>query len=178
MAKKKQFFIKGKDIITDASAPVVSNEFLDKREDGDYTGQTLEVQSDTKLEEDTGIGEAIVMRTYEFRTNPELLKPNTKFPTAQEFFNDHMKGISGLLWSDGLRPAEEVAPRIIFTKDKKTYLIMVWARPGLGQSLLAPTQTLSEIIHGRRQDRNEVQRSVSVSPTKKAKTSRTTKAPK
>lgn len=172
MAKKqKEFFIKGKQTITDPDAPVISNEFVDVREDGTYQGQTIEVSSDTKLEQDTGTGEVFIMRTYEFGANPLMFKDG--FPHPQELFNSHMKGIAGMLWQDGLSPATELEPRVIYTPDRKKYLIMVWARPSLGQSVIDTPKTLTEIIHdGRRKDRDSVQRSVPVSTTKKKKTSR------
>lgn len=180
MAKdKKQFFIKGKDIITDPDAPIVSDEFIDKREDGEYTGQTIEVQSETKLEQDTGTGNAIVLRTYEFRVHPDYLKPEAKLPHPQEIFQSHMKGIAGMLWSDGLTPETGIDPRIIFSRDKKTYLIMVWASPQIGQVLTEKPKTLSEIAKNEtKSNRDEVHGVVPVSSTKEKKTKRATKTPK
>lgn len=166
--EKKQFFIKDKEVITDPTAPVISNEFIDKREDGDYTGQTIEVQSETHLDDDRGTGEAVILRTYEFGANPLAFRD--AMPQPQEVFNYHYKAIMGMLWQDGLRPAEDIEPRLIFSKDRTKYLIMVGARPGLGQTLLAKPQTLTEIINASRPDRNKVQRSVSIPPTKKRKT--------
>ncbi len=170
MAKK--FFIKDKEVITDADAPVISNEFIDKVDGDEYRGQTIEVQSETKLEQDTGTGEAIIMRVYEFATDPTFLQPEATFPTAQEIFQSHMKGIAGMLWGDGMTPATEIEPRLIFTRDRKKYLIMVWARPQLGQAVLETPKTLSEIVHGK-QDRDSLQRGVSVPSAKKKAPKRT-----
>ena len=157
MAKKtkKEFFIKGKDVITDQDAPVVSDEFLDKRQpEGDYHGQTIEVKSDTKLEQDTGTGEAMVMRTFQYIANKEMFKNGR--PSSQAIFEAHQKDIAGLLWSDGLTPATDVEPTFIFTPDYSKYLIMVWARPSIGQTLVDNTKTLTEILNGSSTNRDEV----------------------
>jgi hypothetical protein len=169
----KKYFIKGKEEITDTDAPVISDEFIDKVDGDEYRGQTIEVQSDTKLEDDLGTGDPIVMRAYEFATDPRLLQPNTQFPMAQEFFDSHMKGIAGMLWGDGLTPETEIEPRLIFSKDRRTYLITVWARPQLGQAVLETPKTLSEIANGK-QNRDTIQRGVPVSSTKKKTPKRTT----
>ncbi len=170
-----KYFVQGKDEIVDPDAPVVSGEFIDKQEDGDYTGQSIEVKSKTKLEEDLGTGDIVLLRTYEFGANPEMFKDGE--PSGQDVFNSHMKGILGMLWGDGLQPVPEIEPKLIFSKDRSKYLIMVGARPSLGQSILETPKTLTEIIHGRRrEDTNTLQRSVPVSPTKEKKAKRATKA--
>lgn len=172
-----KYFVQGKDEIVDPDAPVVSGEFIDKQEEGDYHGQTIGVTSKTKLEEDLGTGDVILLRTFEFGANPEMFKNGE--PSGQDVFNSHMKGILGMLWGDGLQPVPEIEPKLIFSKDRSKYLIMVGARPSLGQSVLETPKTLTEIIHDRRgQDRNSVQRSVPVSPTKEKKTKRAAKASK
>lgn len=155
IAEPKKFFIEGKDEITDKNAPVIRNEFIDTtREEGVYRGQEIEVKSETKLEQDQGTGEAFVLRTYEFITNPEMLTKG--LPDSQAIFNSHAKGIEGMLWGDGLVPAPEIAPRLVFSKNGSKYLIMVWARPQLGETLVDQTRTLSEIVHERRPDRDKV----------------------
>ena len=170
-----KYFVRGKDEIVDPDAPVVSNEFIDKQEEGDYTGQTIEVRSKTKLEEDLGTGEAILLRTYEFGVNPEMFKNGD--PSGQDIFNSHMKGILGMLWGDGLQPVMEMEPKIIFSKDRSKYLIMVGARPSIGQSILETPRTLSEIVKNdnSRNNTDALQRGVPVSSTKKKATKRTTK---
>lgn len=173
MAKK--YFIAGKEEVTDANAPVISNEFIDTtREEGEYRGQTIEVKSDTKLESDTGVGEAVVLRTYEFAANPEFFKNG--LPNSQDVFDSHLKGIMAMLWQDGLQPAHEVEPKLIFSKGGDKYLIMIGARPSVGHSILEKPQTLTEIIHASRKDRNTLQRSVPVSPAKKKASKRAAKA--
>lgn len=146
--EKREFYIEGQER-KDLDAPVVGGEFV--TEDGDWRGQTVEVKSDTKLEEDTGTGEVIVIRSFEFGANPATFKEYEKnygrLPYAQEIFQSHMKGILSLLWQDGLSPVEEIPPRLILSKKKDKYMIMVGARPQLGQTILEKPQTLSEIAN-------------------------------
>src|SRR3990167_3588088 len=150
MPKKKEFFIKGKQEITDVNAPIISDEFLDTtREEGDYTGQTIEVHSETKLEQDKGEGHGVVMRTFEFAASPIIFQHGN--PNPQDVFNSHLKGIEATLWSDGLEPMVELEPRLIFTTDKSKYLILVWARVQKGQlfkemEVQKQAQTLTEIV--------------------------------
>lgn len=145
--QKKEFYIEGKDEIKDVTAPVVGGEFI--TEDGEWQGQNVEVKSDKHLEDDKGTGEAIVIRTYEFAMNPQTFREHElrtgNMPTAQDIFQEHRKGIMSLLWQDGLTPAEDIDPRIIFSKGTNTYLIMVGARPQMGQQVLDKPKTLSEI---------------------------------
>lgn len=152
---KEKYFIKGKDEITDSS-PIVSDEFLDKQPEGDYIGQSIQVNSQTRLEDDLGTGQELILRTYEFATDPKYIKEG--LPDAQVLFESHMKGIAGMLWSDGFTPVTALQPRIIFTTNKTKYLIMVWATPSLGQVVLEKTQTLSEYARQNhaRQDTNKV----------------------
>src|SRR3990167_3741927 len=108
---KKEFFIKGKQEITDTNAPVISDEFIDTtREEGDYVGQTIEVHSETKLEQDKGEGGGIAMRTFEFASNPMIFQHG--IPDPQAIFNSHLKGIEATLWQDGLEPMTELEPRL------------------------------------------------------------------
>lgn len=175
---RQEYFIKGKDIITDPDAPTIEGEFVDNsRPEGKYQGATLEVHSQTHLESDLGMGKPYIMRTYQFKTDPSLLYQvrmgKVTFPTHQEIFASHLKGIAGMLWGDGLTPAIEIEPVLTFTPDRASYLIMVWATPSLGQSLLDKPQTLSQIVHGNKQNSDEVHGSVQLPPTKKKKASRT-----
>lgn len=152
MPKPKPFntekdIIEGKAV---ANAPIVGGEFV--TEDGDWQGQTVQVQSDKHLEDDLGIGEATVLRTYGFAVNPEQFAIKT--PTTQELFDDHKKGISALLWQDGLVPREDVEPRVFLSRDKKLYYITVAAIPQIGQSILENTQTLSQIVNAGKSNPN------------------------
>jgi hypothetical protein len=179
---KKEFFIKGKQEITDANAPIISDEFIDTtREEGDYTGQTIEVHSETKLESDKGEGRGVVMRTFEFAASPIIFQNGT--PNPQDIFNSHLKGIEATLWTDGLEPMVELEPRLIFTPTRDKYLILVWARVQKGQlskerEVQEKARTLTDIAqevneNNTRQNSDKIQRSVFVPATKKAKTKRT-----
>lgn len=170
----KKYFIKGKEEITDLNAPVISNEFIDKQPEGDYQGQTIEVQSDTKLEADLGTGEVAILRTFRFTKNPEIFR--TRIPSAQEIFESHKQGILGLLWQDGLTP--DMNLEVKFIPDREFYFIQIWARPQAGQVLIEKTKTLSEIINEARPNTNKVHGSLSVPTVKEKKASRTVKAPK
>lgn len=173
MAKK--FYIKGKEEIKDIDAPVISDEFIDTtREEGEYHGQSIQVQSDTKLESDQGTGETIILRTYRWSTNPEIFNKYT--PDPQEIFESHKKGILGFLWQDGMTPAPEIEPKFVLSEDRKYYWIIVGARPSVGQVVVDTPKTLTEILHDTRPNRDKVHGSVPVSSTKKTKTGRTTKA--
>lgn len=157
--KPKEFFIEGLQEITDPNAPVVSNEFIDKVDGNEYVGQTIEVKSDTKLESDLGEGAAVILRTFEFGASPLIFKNG--MPHPQDIFNSHLNGIMSILWADGLQPAEEIEPRIIFSKDRTKYLIMIGAKTQRGQlslekNLLEQSQTLSQIVHEGRKHRDSV----------------------
>ncbi len=173
----KKYFIKGKEEITDLNAPVISNEFIDKQPEGDYQGQTIEVRSDTKLEEDLGTGEVAILRTFKFTANPEIF--NKGNPSPQEIFESHRRGIEGLLWQDGMTPDKTLESKFILLDDRSAYFIQIWARPQMGQVTLDKTRTLSEIIkNDPRHNTNTVHGGVPVPPTKKKASKRTTKTSK
>lgn len=105
----------------------------------------ITTQSDTKLENDLGLGKPVIIRSYEFAANPEAFKQHK--PTKQELFNYHAKWILTQLWSDGLKPVEEVEPRVILNKRKTKYRIFVGAEPRQGQVLTEQTKTLAQLAH-------------------------------
>jgi hypothetical protein len=107
---------------------------------------SVEVKSQTRLEEDKGEGNATVIRCFTFGMNPEAFA--TVQPTRQELFNSHLHGIEIALFADGLKIFDGVAPRMTFDVDKKQYSIFVAARPSKGFLLQDNPQTLSEIING------------------------------
>lgn len=133
----------------------VSDEFV--FEDNDWRGQTVEVESDTKLEADQGEGIPIIIRSFQFAINPLAFEQHK--PTSQELFDSHKKGILAMLWTDGLRPLETEAPRIVFAKDRKSYMIFITCTTGLGQTLLETPRTLSEIANAQH-NTNKLPRSV------------------
>lgn len=116
-----------------------------------WEGERVEVESTTKLQDDHGIGNPLIIRAFEFRANPQAFKLYT--PTAQQLFNYHYKGIEAMLWSDGLIPVEGIEPRLIFSKgskdskSKKGYRIFITCMPLRGQTVLEKPLTLSEIAN-------------------------------
>lgn len=114
----------------------------------DFTHEvaSVEEQSETKLEQDQGVGQVVFIRNFTFKANPEAFKEHP--PTKQELFNYHAKGIEISLWRDGLQVMPEVEPRVVIEEDKAIYRIFVGAIPARGQILQDTPQTLSQLIHG------------------------------
>lgn len=103
-----------------------------------------EVHSDVHLEDDKGTGKAIVIRSFDFLANPETFKHHT--PTKQELFNAHRIQIEGALFADDLKVYEDVSPKVMISKNKKYYRIVVAGLPwGMNK---AKIPTLSEIANG------------------------------
>lgn len=111
-----------------------------------WQGQTLDTESDISFSEDTGSGEAIVVRCFTFGANAEAFKIHK--PTKQELFNTHYKQIEIFLWKDGLMVVPEIMPRIHIAKNKKFYSIFVGAKPQRGHVLYEKPQTLNQLVHG------------------------------
>jgi hypothetical protein len=108
----------------------------------DWEGEQLQTESNTKIEQDTGTGQEIVLRFFEFAANPQAFKDHK--PTEQELFESHKNGIMALLWSDELRPYEAVEPRIMFSKDKTHYRIIVGC---ISSSMFVDkSRTLSQLL--------------------------------
>lgn len=108
--------------------------------------QSIEVTSDTHLEDDAGGGGAAIIRCFEFGINPLAFKEYT--PTKQELFNSHYKGIETALWRDGMKVIPEVNPRIVVNYKAGKYSIFVGAQPMRGHILQEQPRTLSEQING------------------------------
>ena len=108
-----------------------------------YDVQSVEAQSNTKLEDDIGQGQAAIIRCFEFGINTEAFKQYT--PTKQELFNSHYKGIEMALWRDGLKVIQDVAPRITLNEEKGTYSIFIGAVPQRGSALYETPQTLAQL---------------------------------
>ena len=108
--------------------------------------ESVEAESQTKLEHDLGTGRPVIMRTFTFKVNKEAFKAH--IPTKQDLFNFHAKGIELSLWKDGLVYAEEYEPRLLFNKKRTHYTIFIVATPSRSNVLLETPQTLSQIAHG------------------------------
>lgn len=111
-----------------------------------YQASQIQVESDTKIEDDSGTGGAAIVRVFEFAANPQAFKEYR--PSKQELFNSHAKGIEIMLWRDGMTVMPEVAPKVTINKKKTKYRIIVGAKPAKGHMLLERPKTLKEIVHG------------------------------
>jgi hypothetical protein len=109
-----------------------------------WEGEEIGVESDTKIEQDTGTGQAIVLRFFDFAGNPEVFKQHK--PTAQELFESHKRGMESMLWTDGLTPYHAIEPRLLFSKDKAHYRFVISCIPSLGNTIIEKSKTLSELL--------------------------------
>lgn len=112
MARKKTEKVKAK-IKNDSKE--IGIDTIIKDEDGkeyDWSAKTLEAESDTKLDEDKGVGRAITLRHFLFKPNQEEFKK--RIPTAQELLNTHLKQMEIELWKDQWTILPEVEPRLLF----------------------------------------------------------------
>lgn len=112
--------------------------------DVEWEGEEIQTESTTKLEQDTGTGQAIVLRFFDFASNPDTFKQHT--PTAQELFNGHMRGIESILWRDGLKPFDGLEPRFMFSKNKMHYRFIIACISRLGSVLTDTPRTLTQLI--------------------------------
>lgn len=112
----------------------------------DHEIESIETESKTKLEDDTGVGNAAIIRMFEFTANLESFKQHQ--PSKQELFDSHKKGIEIALWRDGLKVIPEVEPRVVFSDKTHKYRIFIGAAPMKGHILQAQTRTLKELAHG------------------------------
>lgn len=101
-----------------------------KEKDVQWDVKQGEIHSDTNLEADTGWGQEVIVRSFEFKANPEAFRQHT--PSKQELFNAHLKQIEILLWRDGLRFFDGVTPQLSIAKKQEGYRIVVGceAMPG------------------------------------------------
>jgi hypothetical protein len=137
MAKKKFKAI-------EKNAEIKSKFSKDYVGDIEWEGEELMAQSQTKLEQDIGVGAPVIIRFFEFGTNPQAFRDHT--PSAQELFDSHRRGIETLLWTDGLKPLEGIEPRFMFSKDKSHYRFIVTCIPRLGESIIDTPRTLTQLI--------------------------------
>lgn len=119
----------------------IINEKIDEIE---WEGEELHAESETKIEDDKGTGQEIIVRVFEFAADQEVFRMNR--PTAQELFDSHRKGIESMLWADGLQPYQAIEPTLIVDKDKSKYTFYISCLPGLGNTLIDKTHTLSELL--------------------------------
>lgn len=71
-----------------------------------------EDRTDDNIMHDTGVGEAITIRLFEFKFPPTL----EKLPTKEQILTpEYLKHLKTQLWGDGLRLAME--PRVLIEKE-------------------------------------------------------------
>lgn len=105
-----------------------------------------EVHSDIKLEDDHSTGKAVVLRAFDYVASPLAFKHH--IPTKQELFSAHQLQIEGSLYADELKIFEEVPPKVLISKNKKKYRIIVAGLPwGMNRTEIP---TLSQITNDRK----------------------------
>ncbi len=112
--------------------------------DVEWEGEEIGVESTTKIQDDHGTGQEIVLRFFDFAANPDTFK--LQKPTAQQLFESHKRGMESLLWTDGLTPCLAIEPRLMFLKDMSQYRFVISCIPSLGNALVDKSHTLSELL--------------------------------
>lgn len=111
-----------------------------------YDASSVEAASQTKLEDDQGVGKEVIMRSFTFKVNRKMFEAAP--PTKQQLFDGHLHGLEMSLWRDGLIFDKTHEPHILFNKKLTTYTIFLVATPARGQTVVDKARTLSEIAHG------------------------------
>ena len=118
---------------------------VDNEKDIQWDATQGEVQSDVHLEDDKGDGRAIIVRSFDFKANPQAFLERT--PSKQELFNDSAKLIEIKLWEDGMQVMPDVNPKVMISKNKQFYRVVVGAEPAKGHLLGQAPKTLSQITN-------------------------------
>jgi len=106
---------------------------------GQHKWYGKEDRTDDTLMHDTGKGEAVVIRLFEFKFPPTL----EKLPTEEELLTpDYMKHLHSQLWGDGLRIV--LKPRTSITKEGCK--IFVPCQATTGNSHLEEAKLLQEYL--------------------------------
>lgn len=116
-------------------------------QDVEWEANQVNTESTTHLEDDSGHGDPVILRMFEFGANPQVFREHP--PTKQDLFNSHLKGIEHMLWVDGMKVFDKVEPRIIINSRKTKYRIFIAATPARGHLLREQPKTLSQISNGR-----------------------------
>lgn len=118
----------------------------------DWDAKSIESQSETNLEQDTGYGKAVIIRNFNFNIDQDVLTryalTTTSYPDKQILFNSVLKYIETSLWKDGMEVFPDVEPRVLIDKAWKSFEVFVAGKPMKGQRLLEQPKTLSQIVHG------------------------------
>lgn len=89
---------------------------------------------------DAAQGKTVAIRLFEFTMNPEMKGDADK----QLIFNAHAKQIQTILWADGLKPLDEVSPRVILDITKRAYQIFVPCEARSSTAFIETPKTLSQ----------------------------------
>lgn len=108
-----------------------------------YEVEQVQAESKTHLEDDKGAGKEIILRFFEYTSNPEAFKDNP--PNPQKLFNAHSREMEIKLWQDGLVVEPKIEPRLLVSKDNTHYKFVIGCRLGRGQILTQTPVTLSEL---------------------------------
>jgi hypothetical protein len=112
--------------------------------DIEWEGEELQAESTTKIQDDKGTGQELILRFFDFAADRNVFELHK--PTAQELFESHRSGMEAMLWTDGLVPCKAIEPRLMFSKDKSYYRFVVSCIPSTGNTILEGTHTLSELL--------------------------------
>lgn len=91
---------------------------------------------------DPGGGPVNVIRVFNFSMHP-LVKSLTD---KQAIFTAHAKQIENILWGDGLRPLDEVPPRVIIDNKNRSYQIFVSCQAAKGV-IFSQKDSNPELLH-------------------------------
>lgn len=143
--KEGKILNKATELPVDKEVLFVENDTLKE----DWKVKDLAAQSETKITDDKGEGNAVKLFFFDYSANPQTFKE--KQPTAQELFNIHIKEMEVKLWSQGWKPFTDVEPRLLFSKNKRNYRFIIGALPVHAFAVKEKPKTLSEILtpHGR-----------------------------
>ena len=93
----------------------------------DIVWEGQEIVSEKFEIHDPGVGQPVILRTFEFKLNPALPK-NIKF-TKQDIFKSHEEMIKTMLWGDGMLILDEKHPKVQISKKQNKYRIFVLCTP-------------------------------------------------
>ena len=94
-------------------------------------------QTDEKLMHDSGKGEPVLIRLFEFRLSPTI----ETLPTKEQVLTpEYIKHLKTLLWADGLRLLME--PRLVI--DKESIKIFAPCQASMGNNFLEEPKTIQE----------------------------------
>lgn len=134
--------------VTEVSADTKDVSGLDSKSNLQWDVTKGEVHSDVRLEEDMGVGQKVILRTFRFSANPQAFREKT--PSKQELFDAHAKQIEIFLYKDGFVRMEGVEPKLFLSKDRLSYYIIVAAVPKFGEYTHERALTLKDITNGPR----------------------------